>query len=43
MGFLSILKKMKQKEKEMRILMLYPFPKEILGNINFTEPYDDLI
>lgn len=43
MGFLSILKKMKQKEKEMRILMLYPFQKDILGNINFTESYDDLI
>lgn len=25
MGLLTILKKMKQKEKEMRILMLYPF------------------
>lgn len=25
MGLLTVLKKMKQKEKEMRILMLYPF------------------
>lgn len=25
MGFLTVLKKMKQKEKEMRILMLYPY------------------
>lgn len=25
MGFLTLLKKMKQKEKEMRVLMLYPF------------------
>lgn len=25
MGFLTILKKLRQKEKEMRILMLYPF------------------
>lgn len=25
MGLLTVLKKMKQKEKEVRILMLYPF------------------
>ncbi|KOB68198.1 ADP ribosylation factor [Operophtera brumata] len=28
MGFLTILKKLRQKEKEMRILMLYPFTKQ---------------
>lgn len=28
MGFLTVLKKMRQKEKEMRILLLYPFYKE---------------
>lgn len=27
MGFLTVLRKMKQKEKEMRILMLYPLIK----------------
>jgi len=27
MGLMTILKKMKQKEKEMRILILYPFTK----------------
>ena len=26
MGLLSILKKMKQKEKDVRLLMLYPLP-----------------
>lgn len=30
MGFLSVLKKMKQKEKEMRILMLYVHHLQIL-------------
>ena len=30
MGLLTILKKMKQKEKEMRILMLYPFMRSVL-------------
>lgn len=25
MGFLTVLKKIRQKEKEMRILLLYPF------------------
>ena len=30
MGLLTILKKMKQKEKEMRILMLYPFKRSVL-------------
>lgn len=31
MGLLTILKKMKQKEKEMRILMLYPFMRSIIS------------
>lgn len=31
MGFLSVLRKMKQKEKEMRILMLYPLLNYIVN------------
>ena len=31
MGLLTILKKMKQKEKEVRLLMLYPFETNING------------
>lgn len=30
MGLMTVLKKMKQKEKEMRILILYPFLKVLL-------------
>ena len=38
MGLLTILKKMKQKEKEMRILMLYPLP---FGKLNQTSKERD--
>ena len=40
MGLLTILKKMKQKEKEMRILMLYPKYKPF-GKLNQTSKERD--
>lgn len=35
MGFLTVLKKIRQKEKEMRILLLYPFKTNLNIRIQF--------